>query len=250
MGKRIATELMLVLAVGFVLGLIGPFGTYELPTIARLAYWMFFGVAGYAVFRPLLLAGDWLSEMLDIPPFVGVGIALLVAALPMTILVGALLFRFDVVAAFNWGGISVLYLQVWLIGVLTNAVFQLLFRKPEAGKPIPDSNVLVAQVEPAFASRLPPGFGALLALRGEDHYVRAIGEARDELILIRLRDAMVEVAAVEGMAVHRSWWVARAAVKSVKRDGRAISLILANGCEVPVARDNAPMLRKAGWLDG
>lgn len=249
MGKRIATELMLVLAIGFALGLIGPFGTYELPTIARLAYWLVFGVAGYAVFRPLVLAGDWLSELLDIPPFVGIGIALLVAALPMTILVGALLFRFDIAAALNWNGIGVLYFQVWLIGFLTNAVFQLLFRKPKGTKPVHHSNAMAARVESVFASRLPAGFGALLALRGEDHYVRAIGEMRDELILIRLRDAMVEVSAVEGMAVHRCWWVARAAVKSVKRDGRAISLILANGCEVPVARDNAPLLRRAGWLD-
>jgi LytTr DNA-binding domain len=249
MAKQIAIELLMILGIGLALGLIGPFDTYEIATPLRLAYWMTFGVAGYAIFRPLVTVGEWVSETLSLSRFLGIGIALLIAAMPMTLLVAALLFRFDVAQALRWDGIGLLYFQVWLIGFLTNGFFQLLFRK--AGVNIALA-VAAPSVQPkrecGFVDRLPVGFGPLLALRGEDHYVRAIGEAREELVLMRLRDAMMELAPIEGMAVHRSWWVARAAIKSFRRDGRALTLILYNGSEVPVARENAPKIRKAGWL--
>jgi hypothetical protein len=251
MAKRIAIELLMILGIGFALGLIGPFGTYEMSPPLRLAYWMIFGVAGYAIFRPLVTIGEWLSETLSVARFLGIGIALLIAAMPMTLLVAALLFRFDVAQALRWDGIGLLYFQVWLIGFLTNGFFQLLF--PKAGQHVaPAATAPPIQItgEPSFANRLPAGFGPLLALRGEDHYVRAIGEVREELVLMRLRDAMAELAQVEGMAVHRSWWVARSAVKTFRREGRALTLILSNGSEVPVARESAPHIRKAGWLAG
>jgi hypothetical protein len=247
MGKRIAIEIMLMLALGFALGLIGPFGTYAMATVPRLTYWIVFGLAGYAIFRPLVVAGDWLRETLNIPRFVGIGIALLIAALPMTLLVATLLLRRDFAAVLQWQGLGLLYLQVWLIGFLTNGLFQLLFSKSTpAIHSMPVAPETITQL--AFLSRLPLGFGPLLALRGEDHYVRAIGETREELLLMRLSDAVAELAGYEGMTVHRSWWVKRSAVISSRRDGRALSLILTNGCVVPVARSVAPMIKKAGWL--
>ncbi len=248
MGKRIAIEMMLVAAIGFVLGLIGPFGTYEIAVVPRLTYWVIFGVLGYAIFRPLIIMGDWLAEQLDISRILGVGMALLIASIPMTLLVAAMMFRMDVSVALQWKGIAVLYAQVFLIGLLTFGFSNLVFGSPGKAKeevsPIP-----LASTHLTFESRLPPGFGPLLALRGEDHYVRAIGQTREELILMRLRDAMGELSGVEGMAVHRSWWVAREAVKNIRREGRVLTLILSNGTEVPVARDNSPLLRKAGWLE-
>ena len=52
-GRQLAIEIFIVLAIGFVLGLIGPFGSYAMPLAWRLAYWMGFGLIGYALFRPL-----------------------------------------------------------------------------------------------------------------------------------------------------------------------------------------------------
>ena len=100
-----------------------------------------------------------------------------------------------------------------------------------------------------LAGRLPPGFGPLLALKGEDHYVRAYAQDRDILILMRLRDAVAELDGMgEGMQVHRSWWVARAAIAEVQRDGRTLHLCLSNGTIVPVSRDAAARLKDARWV--
>ncbi|MBD3762204.1 LytTR family DNA-binding domain-containing protein, partial [Rhizorhabdus sp.] len=66
----------------------------------------------------------------------------------------------------------------------------------------------------------------------------------------RLRDAIAELNGLDGMQVHRSWWVARDAVRRWHRDGRAFTLELVNGLQVPVARNRVAILRAEGWLDG
>ena len=85
-------------------------------------------------------------------------------------------------------------------------------------------------------------------MENEDHYVRAHTATGSTLLLMRLRDAVLELEEVEGARVHRGWWVARAAVAEVVRRERAVSLRLVNGLEVPVARSALPELRAAGWL--
>ncbi len=251
MARKLAIEIFLILVIGLALGLIGPFGTFAMQAGLRIAYWMIFGLAGYGIFRPLVLVGRWLSAALGVSPLIGIGLALAVAAVPMTLLVATMFSGFDVRAALRWDDLGQLYFQVWLIGFLTSGLFMLLFREQEdvpsvAAVPLTEAPLLSAK--PAFHDRLPPGFGTLLALKGEDHYVRAISTMRDELILVRLRDAMAELEGEDGMQVHRSWWVARAAVASVRREGRAATLILSNDTEVPVAREKLPALRAAAWL--
>jgi DNA-binding LytR/AlgR family response regulator len=63
-----------------------------------------------------------------------------------------------------------------------------------------------------------------------------------------MRDAEAELEGLEGMRIHRSWWVARRAVEAVLRDGRSYQLRLKGGIEAPVARERIAELRAAGWL--
>ena len=82
----------------------------------------------------------------------------------------------------------------------------------------------------------------------EDHYVRAHTALGSDLVLMRLRDAVAELGDIDGLQVHRSWWVARHAVSDVRRDGRNVRLLLDTGLEAPVSRANVQMLRDAGWI--
>jgi DNA-binding LytR/AlgR family response regulator len=68
------------------------------------------------------------------------------------------------------------------------------------------------------------------------------------LVLMRLRDAVALLGDLEGMQVHRSWWVARAAVEDVLREGRNVRLRLPRGLEAPVARAKVADLRAARWF--
>ena len=106
-----------------------------------------------------------------------------------------------------------------------------------------------APAGPAFLNRMPPRIGReLLCLQMEDHYVRAHTARGSDLILTPLKDAIAELADIEGMQVHRSWWVARTAVAGPVANGRNLALRLTNGLEVPVNRASVAKLKLAGWL--
>jgi hypothetical protein len=102
---------------------------------------------------------------------------------------------------------------------------------------------------PRVLDRLPPRLrgGEIYAVEAEDHYLRLHTSKGQDLILLRLSDAVAELEGVEGAQTHRSWWVAKAAVRDAKRgDGRA-TLTLTSGVEAPVSRAYARTLREAGW---
>lgn len=103
---------------------------------------------------------------------------------------------------------------------------------------------------PKFLERLPLKLrGAeVWAVEAEDHYLRLHTSKGQDLILLRLADAVSELEGIEGAQVHRSWWVARDAIADAKRgDGRA-TLTLKDGSEVPVSRTYAGLLRERGWI--
>jgi hypothetical protein len=111
--------------------------------------------------------------------------------------------------------------------------------------------VTSAGTQPAkFLERLPLKLrGAeVWAVEAEDHYLRLHTSKGQDLILMRLSDAIAELEGIEGAQVHRSWWVARDAITdAVRGDGRA-TLTLQDGAEVPVSRTYARLLRQRGWI--
>jgi hypothetical protein len=107
-----------------------------------------------------------------------------------------------------------------------------------------------AEAPPKFLERLPLKLrGAeVWAVEAEDHYLRLHTSKGQDLILLRLADAIDELAGIEGAQVHRSWWVARDAIADARRgDGRA-TLVLKDGSEVPVSRTYAKVIRDLGWI--
>lgn len=117
-------------------------------------------------------------------------------------------------------------------------------------RPTPITHAATDSAPPPSLKRLPAKlFGAeLWAVSAEDHYLRVHRSRGEELILMRLADAIEELEGLEGAQTHRSWWVARAAIRDVKRgDGRA-TIVLPNEKEAPVSRTYARTLREAGWI--
>lgn len=112
--------------------------------------------------------------------------------------------------------------------------------------------------EPAAASSLPHQTlharlrvelkdAAIQALGAEDHYVRVITDAGEDMLLMRLADAIKEVDGVDGLQVHRSWWVARAAASTIHLNADGGQITLAGGRAIPVSRRRAKTLRASGW---
>jgi hypothetical protein len=132
--------------------------------------------------------------------------------------------------------------DVALICVGASVLGVMVSRRPTATEAAP--------APPKFLERLPLKLrGAeVWAVEAEDHYLRLHTSKGQDLILMRLSDAVDELHGVEGMQVHRSWWVARDAIADAKRgDGRA-TLTLKDGSQVPVSRTYAAQLRERGWI--
>ena len=253
--RKIAIEIGVMIAIACACAMAGPFGTFALPLRVRLIEWLVFALGGYAFFRPVVAGGEALAARARLPRLAAMAFACLLAAMPTTLLVAAV-FAGGALARVTLADLGGLYPAVLLVGALTTAI-QLLVHARRAGAPgeaVPPAEPAEPEPEPepatiSFADRLPPALGAdLLALENEDHYVRAHTALGSALILMRMRDAVAELGAIEGLRTHRSWWVARAAVERVVRRDRAVALRLVNGLEVPVARNEVPALRAAGWL--
>ncbi len=231
-------------AGGVVLALTGAFGTGEAPLVLRLAYWSFVMMAG-AVWGAL--TSHFVERVVDFDERPWMGAAALTAALtlPMTgfvwLVTGLFFFQRPYPPEAFLGLLGPVALVTGTISVLN--VF--LGRKPVATHVRAEAPRTPAR----FLDRLPPKLrGArLIAVQSEDHYLRLHTDRGSDLILMRLSDALGELEGLEGAQTHRSWWVARDAVRDVDRgDGRA-SLTLEGGLTVPVSRRHARALRAAGW---
>jgi len=260
MAKRLTIELLVMVALGLLIGLLGPFGTFAAPPAQRMLSWVIWLLAGYALFRPTGIVANWLCEATGMPRFAGTLLALVVASVPLTLIITMMAMRLDFAAALRWPGFWTMYLYILVVAAVVSIAMGAVFgrgtampedeapsREPPAPKPtLPQPAPVPEPAVPPLP--LPPGFGPVHALKGEDHYVRVIGKGREELILMRMRDAIERLGDAEGLRIHRSWWVAKHAVVSVRREGRTAAIVLTSGHEAPVARDMMPALRAAGWL--
>jgi len=249
MAKRLTIEILVMVALGLLVGLLGPFGTFGAPPAQRMLAWVIWLLAGYALFRPTNIVAGWLCEATGLPHFAGKLLALVVASVPLTLIVTMMVTHLPFADVLRWRGFWTMYLYIVVIAVVASVVMASVFgRTVPAAAAASEPAPFVLPAPPLPTLPLPPGFGAILALKGEDHYVRVIGEGREELVLMRMRDAIERLGERDGLRVHRSWWVARDAVVAVRRDGRTAIITLTGDHEAPVARDMMPQLRAAGWL--
>lgn len=145
------------------------------------------------------------------------------------------------------GYLPQLFGLVWVISAAMTAIGFMLDRSVFAPPPAADS-AEGASPEEAFLSRLPVKYrtAQLYAVSSEDHYLRAHTSHGEELVLMRLADAMRELAGAGGLQVHRSWWVSKAAVRDAVRQGGKLSLVLPGDKQVPVSRTFLADVKAAG----
>jgi len=239
-----ARTLVVVLLVGAVLALAGAFHTGEIPLVPRFAYWLTLATGGAVLGRygaRRIVPRAWWETR----PIVVIGVMTLLIGLPMTLAAAV---------GSNWIRRGELGLwEVWDVlpaTLATTAALIVLAFLVQSRAAVETHEAPKGAPPPRFLSRLPAGLAGaeLLAVEAEDHYLRLHTSRGDDLILMRLADALVELEGIEGARTHRSWWVARHAVASAERaEGRA-TLTLAGGLKAPVSRAYVKPLREAGWF--
>jgi len=137
------------------------------------------------------------------------------------------------------------YLYVYAVTLVLTAIGVLLHRARNPERPAGEPD---ADAASRFLGRLPVKYrtAELWAVSSEDHYLRIHTSVGEELILMRLADAVRELSGAPGAQTHRSWWVAKDGVRDTRRDGGKLVLVLKSGKEAPVSRTYAGAVKEAG----
>jgi LytTr DNA-binding domain len=253
------------LGAGALLGIIGPFGTFEsMTTVTRFSFWIGGIAIGMIIHIPLYYAAALWGSQHRLPVWIWVSLSSVVAAVPMTFVINGIFAT--MLGVTNLDSLFQLYPFVLAISLPMQWV-SYLTRDQVAPTPpmaiVPDNALPVvasipvavapsvaASSAPKLTARLPPRIGKdIICLEMEDHYVRVHTALGDAMIHMRMADATLELDGIDGMLVHRSFWVARRAITGWNRDGKTLTLSLSNGKNIPVARDRQPLVRAAGWLE-
>lgn len=240
-GRSGVVELIGLSLLGVFLAATSAFDSEDIPKLQRYLFWQFALVGGGVIAamiepwiarlfpgRPRLFA---LAQLLAMTP----PITLWVSIQPVILWGGA--FRIE---RLIWGMPSVLTVNVAVVGLAW--VVRAAFKR----KPTPVSN---GAAPPTIRAKLSPRLARarLIAVEAEDHYLRIRTEAGSDLVLMRFGDALDALAACDGFRTHRSWWVARTGVETVRwKSGRG-ELILSDGATAPVSRTYAVALKGTDW---
>ena len=96
-------------------------------------------------------------------------------------------------------------------------------------------------------TKLPkPSPQSLIAVEAQEHYLKVHTDLGSELIYYRFGDAVRELQDWNGLQVHRSFWISRAAVMHVENRERRLRLIMRNSLQVPVGTSFLALVRQAG----
>lgn len=243
--RRWLRNIAIAAAAGVFLALVGAMGTAQASLPMRLMYWL-----------PLMIGGSVVGHFVSVvvariprasaSPWIFGGLLALAVSIPLTVLVWAYTSLLSP-SPLPVGQLPGFFVGVLVISVGMTAVMMLasqpgrVTHAPAEGEP---------SVQVRFLERLPAKLkGAkLYAVSAEDHYLRLHTSKGSDLILMRLGDAISELEGLEGAQTHRSWWVAKEAVRGVRREGERMTLLLPDSMEAPVSRPNVRALRERGWF--
>jgi len=227
-----------------VIGLSGPFGTFEtLPLILRIGYWAFIVVFTYTTaifvvsFAGLLLPTSWPEMLID-----GVSGAL---AGPF---VTAVVYAINTMtftqsnAAISAPPTFSLLIYCTAIAIAVSILIGLFQGSIHIEQGSRSATPLLIDRLP-FDKRAP-----LVSLQAQDHYVRVATTKGSELLLMRIADAINEVGDTIGFQTHRSYWVAQDQISKSKQLGECGMLILQDGSEIPVSRKYLQDLKSRGFF--
>lgn len=251
------------LGVAAALVLIAPFGTVGEPWLWRLGYWMIvIGIFDLALLPAALAGVQRIAWLQSLPYSVGLLLMPLVLAVPMTAIVITVDYIFFAVfcrlspvdgepygaelaaACASFPGVATLemYGNVLAICVLAGGLLFLCTGGFKAFSPRVDT---VKTPGLRLLSRLPAHVGGEIRyLQMQDHYLRVVTDKGEAMILMPLRDAVAELEDVEGLQVHRSWWIALGALVRLSKDGRKTVAIMSDGASVPVSETYRAALRE------
>lgn len=219
-------------------------GVYDavigMPFWLGWCYWMFTLVVGCLVGYAVIIV----STRISMHYFLNYGAATLASTAAVTSVIATL--QIFVGHPVPWPFMPYLFGQVLVISILIFALGLLSERATRKS----GSEVTGRDPVKHFLEHLPMKYrdAELYAISSEGHYLRVHTSKGEEMILMRLSDAVHDLKNADGLRTHRSWWVAGSAISDVKKDKGRMALTLKSGVLVPVSRTYQSATKAANWF--
>lgn len=220
----------------------GPFGTFEQLTVfPRAIYWA--GMIALAIAGDFGIRAAW--------PVATVR-GQLVRRVTYIFLYCLILYAVNSMIFEGWYGVGFLLYGFGLvagIGVAIEVLVSLVFKALHQSTNIQDAGSVSDDTgPPEFLHRLPyDKRGALIRIEAQDHYLNVVTDKGAELVLMRMSDAERELGDGLGLRVHRSHWVATAAIQTTRREKGRLLLVMSDNTEVSVSRSYLAAVKAAGF---
>lgn len=232
-------QLLAYLMAVAVLTVTGPFETYAMPVLLRLAYWGAAIATGFIFIPALAFAMRKLRVTRDWPPVwrIPAAVALAFPLIFATVLMIGWVFREIGLARIGQ------QTPVWLLLINVAVVVALIVgiivsRLQPRSKPR-------APVRNEFLDCLPPRLGtALISLTAQDHHIEVVTAKGRELIHMRLADALKMLGDYPGQQIHRSHWISSHAFTGLSRENGRLMAHLLDGRSLPVSRSYVSDVRQ------
>lgn len=248
-GRPILAWVVTMGAGGLFLGFVGAADSYQYSLLLRLCFWL--GLCSVAGLIAITIEGAMtLFGLRSSNPIVWW------AALTSTLAIAMVPVIFLVNSTGSYSPIAdlpVFTLNSFAISGALVALRLIVGTMLSRSDTATDTQVTVEEKQsaqkPAILKRLNPSLmaGQLLALKSEGHYLRVYTDRGSELILMRLKDAIPETGPIEGMQVHRSWWLARRnGMERRSIDGR-IELKIDDETWAPISRTYRSQWKAEDW---
>ncbi len=242
----IARFIAIVLGLAFLFTWLGVYDSDALKWQSAFTFWAVTMAIGIGASESLA-AVFWRGRYSHWPAVAQVAIVAALAAFPIT----AALWLFNGGAG-SWPTLQVWainYFYVLIISVVMNTIV-FVARRLKTQATALDGADTADSAQARFMERLPVKYrgAALYAVSSEDHYLRVHTDRGEEMILMRLADAVRELAGAGGLQTHRSWWVALDGVSDSRKDGGKLVLELKSGGEAPVSRTFQSAVKEAGLV--
>lgn len=235
----------IVLAVSSFLTFIQPFDTHIMNLPVTWGYWILMvsigTVAGHLSVHYSYKLADKIPEILRY--------------ILISVIVAAIVYPCNAFLLYLLGvGLGVVlspfhFLTVWVISIGISFFFFMVERSRLAEALSQQAETTQSGLQ-TFFDRLPIHIkkGEIWALKSEGHYLRVYTSKGDDLILMRLSDAIREVSSLQGVQTHRSWWVSEAGTNSIhKENGGHNFVLLENGVHAPISKARMKHVKELGW---
>ena len=236
---------VIVGAVIFMAALAGPYFTLERMTFPeRVVFWGATLIVSAVTMTFLNIFAAELGRRAGVHWSIAAALAGAVGTMPVA---GSLYLAQGLVTGFapgwtSWAPLSAVLISVAPSALAVSVFVELVLRLQQGDTSASSPSAESVEPVPAltitpFQKKLPAHLGHdIVAVRAQDHYVEAFTPQGSAMVLMRLSDAEEQLAPLNGLRVHRSWWVNLSHIARMERGANGPEIVTTLDQRIPVGR--------------